>query len=63
MKKFKYIILICLISLMPILAFGLNIDSNSNDKVDVLYGGTDVGTLTDGGVLLGSGTSAITATP
>jgi len=41
---------------------GLNIDTNSNDKADVPYGGTDAGTFTDGGILLGAGTGAVEVT-
>ena len=48
--------------LMPSICFGLNIDTNSNDYVDVPYGGSDAGTFTDGGILIGAGTAAFEAT-
>jgi len=41
---------------------GLNIDTNSNDKADVPYGGSDAGTFTDGGILIGAGTGAFEVT-
>ena len=47
---------------MPSICFGLNIDTNSNDYVDVPYGGSDAGTFTDGGILIGAGTAAFEAT-
>ena len=41
---------------------GLNASNISSGTLGVARGGTGAGTLTDGGVLLGSGTDAITAT-
>ena len=48
MKKSKYILVGILMLLMPVLAFGLNIDADSNDATDILYGGTN-SALTDPG--------------
>jgi len=47
-QKSKYFLITILILLIPFLAFGLNIDSDSNDCVDILYGGTN-SALTDPG--------------
>jgi len=60
MKRVSLFLLILV--LIPSVCFGLNIDADSNDLVDVGYGGTNVGTLTDGGILIGAGTAAFEAT-
>jgi len=45
----------------PALSLAIDCDGDSNDDHDVACGGTNASTLTDGGVLLGSGTDAVTA--
>jgi len=62
MLKSKYILICFLLLFIPSLAFGLNIDADSNDMVDVAYGGSNVGTFALNGVLFGNGTSAIGVT-
>lgn len=51
--KLKYLPIICLILLMPYLAFGLDIDTDLNDAVDVAYGGTNSTTAADARTALG----------
>ena len=50
MKNSRFILIAILILLLPVLAFGLNIDTDSNDKVDCTYGGSNVGTCTGTGL-------------
>ena len=62
MKRFwnitKYIIVLCLVYTM---AHASNLgDAPSNSELTVPYGGTGAVTLTDGGLLLGSGLGAVT---
>jgi len=39
--KLRYILVTMMILLIPLLAFGLDIDEDSNDAVDIAYGGTN----------------------
>jgi len=48
MLKSKYVLICFLLLFIPSLAFGLNIDADSNDATDILYGGTN-SALTDPG--------------
>ena len=55
--KLRYILVTMMILLIPLLAFGLDIDEDSNDAVDIAYGGTNAITAAAARTSLGVGTT------
>jgi len=62
MKKLLISIILSIVLSFPVWAADIDCDDTGtpNDAMDVNCGGTDATTLTDGGVLLGSGTGPVT---
>ena len=58
--KVLFILLALFLPFSAAYAADIDIDLDANNATDVGFGGTNAITLTDGGVLLGSGTTAVT---